>query len=419
MYRAKAEIVNGLRVFANGKWLTCMGNKNVQAGDLIWTDGQCVYGFNKISQQPLSITNSQDADWCIPIVIDNVAYIFKSNLREIGKFGSYHISNNRADKIYKCYTGSRKDSNVLGSGTIAFNVSGNNIYALHLADSENSGKGWKHFDLLVMKNNEVVKKIPNIRDPEIAFIENETQWYVLYNSENTIDIDNSYEVEIGYDPFYYHIYDSTPGIILNEYMTATYYKVHNEWRKTKELVWLTDSEAIPIKVTAEGLPFDQLKTVFGGWVILPVSKRVTYEPLHVPPPVYTHSNRLSKLRVPMHNGFYYIINSTTSRDYNFPAQYNVSIYDSAHNLILTADFIFPSYITAYDLGGGKFLIGVEYQPRTAIPKEEENCLLCGLYIVDNSKLLCLKNGYVKNQKIEKMKYSNNWIDCCNLYVAPV
>lgn len=44
MQRAIAKAVRGNQVLADGRWLTCIGNKNVKAGDLIWTDGRCVYG---------------------------------------------------------------------------------------------------------------------------------------------------------------------------------------------------------------------------------------------------------------------------------------------------------------------------------------------------------------------------------------
>ena len=52
MYRVRAEKVSGNRVFAKGVWLTCIGNKPVSVGDLIYTDGRCVYGFYQESQQP-------------------------------------------------------------------------------------------------------------------------------------------------------------------------------------------------------------------------------------------------------------------------------------------------------------------------------------------------------------------------------
>ena len=44
MQRAIAKAVRGNQVLADGRWLTCIGNKNVKTGDLIWTDGRCVYG---------------------------------------------------------------------------------------------------------------------------------------------------------------------------------------------------------------------------------------------------------------------------------------------------------------------------------------------------------------------------------------
>lgn len=34
----------GRVVQVNGKWVTCIGNKTVRTGDLVWTDGKCVYG---------------------------------------------------------------------------------------------------------------------------------------------------------------------------------------------------------------------------------------------------------------------------------------------------------------------------------------------------------------------------------------
>ena len=44
MQRAMVSAVDGLRIFAGGKWLTAIGNKNFNVGDLVWTDGRCVYG---------------------------------------------------------------------------------------------------------------------------------------------------------------------------------------------------------------------------------------------------------------------------------------------------------------------------------------------------------------------------------------
>ena len=86
MYRATAEIVSGTRVFADGKWLQCIGNKCVSVGDRIWTDGRCVYGHEQESEQPKIITATPD-DESIPILLffdgKYHFYTYTSRLKEL------------------------------------------------------------------------------------------------------------------------------------------------------------------------------------------------------------------------------------------------------------------------------------------------------------------------------------------------
>lgn len=44
MKQVVAEQISGDRVYADGKWLYSIGNKNILVGDTIWTDGRVVYG---------------------------------------------------------------------------------------------------------------------------------------------------------------------------------------------------------------------------------------------------------------------------------------------------------------------------------------------------------------------------------------
>ena len=46
MHRTMASAVDGNKVLVDGTWLKCIGNRDVQKGDFIWTDGRCVYGHN-------------------------------------------------------------------------------------------------------------------------------------------------------------------------------------------------------------------------------------------------------------------------------------------------------------------------------------------------------------------------------------
>lgn len=107
MYRTTAEAVSGTRVYADGKWLRCIGNKRVSVGDCIWTDGRCVYGHEQESQQPQVIT-AQEEEEGIPIIIRGdehnrptprwTLYTFKKNklkrvaviIKENGKYNLYN-----------------------------------------------------------------------------------------------------------------------------------------------------------------------------------------------------------------------------------------------------------------------------------------------------------------------------------------
>ena len=49
MKQVRVTAVNGRKVQANGKWLTAIGNNSLVVGDLVWTDGKCVYGHQSAS----------------------------------------------------------------------------------------------------------------------------------------------------------------------------------------------------------------------------------------------------------------------------------------------------------------------------------------------------------------------------------
>ena len=44
MHQERVTAVSGGNVLAGGRWLRAIGNQTIEAGDLIWTDGRCVYG---------------------------------------------------------------------------------------------------------------------------------------------------------------------------------------------------------------------------------------------------------------------------------------------------------------------------------------------------------------------------------------
>ena len=102
MYRARVETVSGLKVRAGGKWLTCIGNRVVRAGDMIWTDGRCVYGHDREAQTPLVIVNPAKEDTAIPIQIGNSLYTYrKDKLELVGEMPrGLRLLNNKKRSVY-------------------------------------------------------------------------------------------------------------------------------------------------------------------------------------------------------------------------------------------------------------------------------------------------------------------------------
>lgn len=137
MYRARVEAVSGVRVRAGGKWLTCIGNKNVRVGDLIWTDGRCVYGHEQTPQQPHVITS--DEDLAIPILLNDgkndIFFTFrKGQLQELKQAETKNqtrILNNKSSKVY---SSSKKTT-----GKVPYDISaancGSDIYTLETSNA--------------------------------------------------------------------------------------------------------------------------------------------------------------------------------------------------------------------------------------------------------------------------------------------
>ena len=67
MRQVRVTNVNGRKVQAGGKWLTAIGNRAVSVGDLVWTDGRCVYGHHSdAGGSPTIIANKPEE---IPLLI--------------------------------------------------------------------------------------------------------------------------------------------------------------------------------------------------------------------------------------------------------------------------------------------------------------------------------------------------------------
>ena len=82
MKQVRVTAVNGRKIQANGKWLTAIGNNAVSVGNLVWTDGKCVYGHHSDAGGAPTIVGSKAEE--IPLLIG------KYSVSEGTQYGAYN-----------------------------------------------------------------------------------------------------------------------------------------------------------------------------------------------------------------------------------------------------------------------------------------------------------------------------------------
>ena len=150
MYRTRAEAISGTKVFAGGKWLQCIGNKNFHVGELVWTDGGCVFGNYREIQQPLVIPTLKKDNFAIPIICGSCATFFngKFNVLEGRNYRNFFMINDKKGNVYTFYSG------INGRyGIIAANIDETGyIFTLYVDDILNN------LSVNIRNNNEIVSE---------------------------------------------------------------------------------------------------------------------------------------------------------------------------------------------------------------------------------------------------------------------
>ena len=142
--RERAEAVNGLTVEAGGKRLICIGNKPIRAGDYVWTDGRCVYGFERSSQMPFVPTVADKDEQIIPFVENKIWWHYPRHSVErkvddnaVPAGGLFLMRNSRVKRLkHKTWSGVI-DAEELDASMMA-NVEGGDVEldTSHLCDAE-------------------------------------------------------------------------------------------------------------------------------------------------------------------------------------------------------------------------------------------------------------------------------------------
>ena len=386
MYRARVEAVSGLKVRAGGKWLTCIGNRTVKAGDMIWTDGRCVYGHDREAQTPLVIVNPAKKDLTIPLCLPN-GWVRTSSI----SFSKYSVQKNKIDymrilqgtdlpEFIDPFWGLEEDANYLMTnaadkiifsnapamgatrkmpgfedviGRIALNVDNDgNIYEIRFESWRTAYAGTGKYRVQIVKNNSVVYSFNADSDEydedfirptnfnywlskrgmscSSSFIENENHWWVIFSS--TTDF-----------------YANTNS--RDEFWQVTFTMVDNYGKHRL------------FACTSNDLTVDQ------------------------------------NIKIPMQDGFYFKINGDIKVDYHtndesVKTEIPVTIY-SPRDVPLMDTKVSRSlfYFAGYQINRHKFLISSRQE---------------GIFLCSNGNINQIFNGLIANQCLRPMKKYKHW-----------
>lgn len=126
MYRTRVTSVNGSKAQADGRWLNIIGNKNVMAGDFVWTDGRCIYGNIQAGGEAAPIISSEPY---VPLFLwDGTRAVYhKGQIKQFAKGQRHNLMASQSSsfafadgKVLDLYLDRESNQYVLNGGEYCF-----------------------------------------------------------------------------------------------------------------------------------------------------------------------------------------------------------------------------------------------------------------------------------------------------------
>lgn len=416
MYRATAEQVSGARVFAGGKWLTCIGNKPVHVGEHIWTDGRCVYGYYMEAQQPPVILVEKEK--AIPILIydkqtgDATADYYSCTLdmgleQIISKETSEHVFliNDSEENIYKGkrhigYHNSDDWTEYGNEYRLDVNIDElGDLYELTYwarVITDQNRTLWGMAPVITISGNK--KELLNIDCTDITQEVEREAASLIKHPEATSLIPQTYPVW---------------GVIEDE----------NNW------AIIVGAYCNPF-VNYDGF---EISAVQNWYLYTPNGRQQLYHSAINSYGVQISEQFASNTRLPIQDGYYFTIDSLEDGQipihyigtpeptytYLYPTYMNVSIYSPEKQKLFSGKFILGTYFTIYEgelLGintrGGRGIRWDSFPYEDIKGKVDDSDFADGLYLINakDNTLELLISGVVRNWKLRPIDEGNQITD---------
>ena len=153
MYKVRAGSVCGRYAMAGGKRLLCIGNAIVNPGDMVWTDGRCIYGHHQNGSSSY-VPVTHDAIDGIPLLFDDGCrrYFHNGELHEMASGKVYRGMCNNSVRIEMFADSNILDAELDAEGNLYVAESGFVSYNT-IADS------YESVPTRVIRNGEVIADI--------------------------------------------------------------------------------------------------------------------------------------------------------------------------------------------------------------------------------------------------------------------
>lgn len=413
MYRARVQAVSGNKIYADGKWLTCIGNKNFRTGEMVWTDGRCAYGHFQESQQPPIITAPPD-DEGIPIVFRDrkicILYTFRKNKLMF-------LDTLETEKQIQTMINDKTSHVFLDSeyNVLAENVDDKgNIFRIIYSGYHTT----EPVTIWITKNNEWIKTIDlePFRDATLdatpssgesfyvysqgkkkhytyiqwGFIENENNWALIFST-------NAYEDTL-YNFFINHEVTSRTTLIFERF----YYMTQSE---TTILLERTDIQ-LPLFNDEAIKGYNKYISQVGSWLwffdpddVISV-KRDAF---------ISHSQNhfeISSVKFPLQDNYYYQfskMHECTNDTYITAYQTaEITVFSPSDKKIFTIPCSISAKLLLRKINNSSFLFGIE-----SFFYHEDN-MKSGLYLYKNENFKLLVENFPLNQRLRPMKKIKGW-----------
>lgn len=385
MKRAQVTEVSGRHVCVSGKWVTCIGNHTPSIGELVWTDGRCVYGNEQ--EGGGSSVLVRGGSKAVPILLNHKqAYLMaRETCRRVGTLDDVSYMVHRKNHIaYFTSADHIADADFDSQGNLYKVVGVSQVEWLPYNPDKRSSQDR---NITVQRNQEILRKV------------NFSTYYEQVKQDCLALRERLHQDVMDYYPHLYGNYVCNNGYVDSEGNWGAWLLVQAEaWLSLAGesscviRLYYIDEERFHLLVDTEGL------SLWEGFV-------------------QTHDDfsGLSGRRFPIHDGYYFTI-APYQHDgirVTLPDVVIPTVYTPQGDALFTGRFYMIPRFSILEAGAGRYLVDINqrsviaggfYEHAEELTYDER-----GIQLLDNGKRTMLLQGFNGTLRLRYLKDSQKWV----------